>query len=160
MSNVINFIDPTAQVHPTAKVWHFARILAGAVLSEDTSVGSGAEVGRGSIIGNRTRISAGVFLPAHSIVGTDVFIGPNVTFTDDRYPRAGSPYKAEPPTIDSGASIGANSTILPGVCIGRGAMIGAGSVVTKDVPPHTTFYGQAAIQRTTSDSAMVASTNL
>lgn len=156
----VNFIDPTAKVHPSAKVWHFARILSGVVLSEDTSVGSGAEIGRGTTVGARTRISAGVFLPPNSKVGSDVFIGPNVTFTDDRYPRAGhKDYLAQPPVICDGASIGAGSTILPGIIIGPHAIVGAGSVVTKNVSSLSTVYGPSATQRTT-PHAMVASANL
>lgn len=146
----INFIDPTAEVHDSAKVWHFARILAGAVLSADTSIGSGAEVGRDSIIGRGSRVSAGVFLPANSRIGEHVFIGPNVTFTDDRYPRAGNAnYHAEPPIVGDFASIGAGATILPGVEIGHHAIIGAGAVITKPVPPFTTFYGPAATEQAT-----------
>lgn len=148
--NPVNFIDPTAILSARVTVWHYARILAGAVLAEDTSIGSGAEVGRDSVIGARTRISAGVFLPTGSVIGNDVFIGPNVTFTDDKYPKANNPkYKAEPPLVEDGASIGAGATILPGVIVGRHATVGAGSVVTHHVPPFSTFYGPAATERAT-----------
>src|ERR1035437_3115988 len=108
----VNFIDPTATLQKGVRVWHFARILARAVLAEDVSVGSGAEVGCDSVVGPRSRISAGVFLPACSVIQNDVFIGPNCTFTDDRYPRANNPkYSAEPPIVGEFASIGAGSTI-------------------------------------------------
>lgn len=153
----VNFIDPTARVDGSNKIWHFARVLAGVVLGRDTSIGSGAEIGRDSIIGERTRISAGVFLPPNSSIGSDVFIGPNVTFTDDRYPRANNPsYRPEPPIVHDHASIGAGATILPGVVIHTGAIVGAGSVVTRSVPAHTTCYGPAATPRTT-PPAMVES---
>lgn len=145
-----NFIDPTAVVHHNSKVWHYARILAHAVIHENVSIGSGVEIGSHSEIRSGSRIGAGTFLPSHSFVGCDVFIGPNVTFCDDRYPRVNNhTYKAEPPVILNNASIGAGSTILPGVTIGSYAVIGAGSVVTKSVPPHTTFYGPAATLRAT-----------
>lgn len=155
--NPVNFIDPSATISEGCRVWHFARILAGVVLSKDVSVGSGAEIGRGTIVGSRTRISAGVFLPPDSVIGSDVFIGPNVTFTDDRYPRAGNAnYHAEPPLVEDGASIGAGSTILPGIRIGRGAIVGAGSVVTKHILPLKTFYGIAATERTTPPEMVVS----
>ena len=155
----VNFIDPTAVISDRVKVWHFARVLAGVVLAEDVSIGSGAEIGRDSIIGARTRISAGVFLPAGSVIGNDVFIGPNCTFTDDRYPKANNDkYKAEPPLVEDGASIGAGATILPGVIIGRNATVGAGAVVTKHVRSLSTFYGPAATERTT-PREMVASSH-
>jgi UDP-2-acetamido-3-amino-2,3-dideoxy-glucuronate N-acetyltransferase len=143
------FIDPSAFVHDTAKIWHFAVVLAGAHIGEDASIGSCSEVGRGSIIGERTRIGAGVFLPSNSLVGDDVFIGPNTTFCDDKYPRAGQQYEPHPPRIGDHASIGAGCVILPGVRIGSGAMIGAGSVVVGDVPDNALIYGEPAKLRRT-----------
>ena len=131
-------------------IWHFVTILSDVVIGDDVSIGSHTEIGRGSRIGDRTRISAMVFLPSHSTIGNDVFIGPGVIFTDDRYPRvlkSGEHYKAEPPVIEDDANIGAGSVILPGVRIGRGALIGAGSVVTRDVPPMTLVRGDKARQR-------------
>lgn len=146
----VNFIDPSATLGTNVRVWHFARILQDVVIDDDVSIGSGAEIGRGSVIGARTRISANVFLPPNSHVGSNVFIGPGVIFTDDRYPRANNPgYKAEPPYIHSGASIGAGAVILPNVIVHSFATIGAGAVVTKSVPAHTTFYGPAATKRAT-----------
>lgn len=133
---VSNYIDPTAEVHFNVKVWHYAIVQPGAVLSTGVSIGSHAEIGRDSFIGPHTRISKGVFLPARSRVGARVFIGPNVTFTDDRYPRVGNAdYHPEPPVIDDDVAIGAGAVILPGVHIGRGALIGAGTIVTCNVPP-------------------------
>jgi UDP-2-acetamido-3-amino-2,3-dideoxy-glucuronate N-acetyltransferase len=145
---VYNFIDATAHVPASAKVWHFAVILADVTLGARVSIGSNTEIGRGSTICDDSRISSHVFLPARSIVGKHVFIGPGVTFTDDRYPKAGNAnYRAEPPTICDYASIGAGSVILPGVTIGSYAIIGAGSTVTKDVPPHGKIFGPAARHR-------------
>src|SRR3990167_41309 len=147
-------IHPKAEVHPSVKmgenvtVWQFASILKDVVIGDDVSVGACAEIGAGSVIGNKTRISRGVFLPNNSVVGDYVFIAPAVTFCDDNYPVANNKhYTAEPPIIENHASVGAGSTILPGVKIGWGSMIGAGSVVTKDVPRHTVFYGEAAKPR-------------
>lgn len=160
------FIDRTATVAESAKVhsyacvqaraavgehcvvWSGARILPDAVLEERVSIGGGSEVGIGSTIGAGSRISAMVFLPANSRIGKNVFIGPNVTFTDDRYPKvpaAGDPpYHAEPPIVEDGAAIGAGSVILPGVRIGAGCVVGAGSVVARSVDAGQMVRGEPA----------------
>lgn len=144
-TNAFNFVDKTAQLGSDVKVWHFAVILADVVVGDNVSVGSRTEIGRGSTIGNGTRISSGVFLPSNSVIGKNCFIAPNVTFTDDRYPRAGNDaYYAQPPILEDGCSVGAGSVILPGIRIGAGAMVGAGSVVTKDVPPQGHVRGEPA----------------
>jgi acetyltransferase-like isoleucine patch superfamily enzyme len=91
------------------------------------------------------RIQHGAFLPNRARIGDRVFIGPNATFTDDRYPEVNNPrYKAEPPIVEDDVAIGAGAVILPGVRIGRGALIGAGAVVTKDVPPSAVVVGNPA----------------
>lgn len=144
----MNFIDPTAQIGKGTTVWHFAVILADVVIGENCSIGSLAEIGKGCLIEEGTRISHGVFLPYHSRIGRGVFIGPNVTFTDDRYPIAGNAgYTALPPIVEDGASIGAGSVILPGVRIGAGALVGAGSVVTRDVESGSIVHGDRATVR-------------
>jgi len=137
----VNFIDPTAIVPASAKVWHFARILRGAVLGEDTSVGSGAEIGFDCRIGRRTRISANVFLPPRSIIGNDTFIGPGVIFTDDKYPVANQPYTAQPPVVGDNVSIGAGAVILPGVKLDNGVRVGAGAVVTRSLSAGEVYVG-------------------
>jgi UDP-2-acetamido-3-amino-2,3-dideoxy-glucuronate N-acetyltransferase len=142
---VFNFIDPTAEVHPTVKVWHYAVILGGVILEADVSVGSHSEIGKNSIVRRGARIGKGVFLPTNSHIGSEVFIGPGTIFCDDKYPIAGNvKYKALPPLVRSRASIGAGCVILPGVTIGIGAVVGAGSVVVEDVPDGGTVYGDAA----------------
>lgn len=134
--NPQNFIDPSAVIRKGTRVWHFAVVLADVFIGENCSIGSCCEIGHGSVIGNGSRIGHGVFLPPKSIVGENVFIGPSVTFTDDKAPRVNNPdYNAQPPIIENGANIGAAAVILPGVRIGAGAMIGAGAIVTKDVAP-------------------------
>jgi UDP-2-acetamido-3-amino-2,3-dideoxy-glucuronate N-acetyltransferase len=144
---IINFIDETAKVHPTATVWHFARVLAGVVIEENVSIGSGAEIGAGSIIGKGSRISADVFLPSHSVVGENCFLGPGARCADDRRPRANQPYTPEPPTICNGASIGMNATLLPGVVVGENAMVAAGAIVTRNVPSGVTVRCEPARER-------------
>jgi acetyltransferase-like isoleucine patch superfamily enzyme len=143
-----SFIDPSARIGARTICWWYSRILADVSIGEDCSIGGGAEIGRGSIIGDRTRISANVFLPPNSVIGSDVFIGPGVICTDDRVPRAGNAdYVAEPPTIEDGASIGAAAILLPGVRIGRHARVAAGAVVTCDVLSQTMVIGLPARAR-------------
>lgn len=140
--NVINFIDSSAEVHFSSKVWHFAVIMDAVFIDKDCSIGSRAEIGRGTVMRSGCRIGSGVFLPPKSYLSERVFIGPNTTFTDDRYPKVGNrEYKAEPPFIESDVSIGAGCVILPGVRIGARSLIGAGSVVTEDVPPDSILRG-------------------
>lgn len=138
-------IAPTAHIGEGTVVWQFATVLGNAKVGHSCSVGAGAEIGEGSTIGNRVRIGHGSFLPSHSSVGDDVFIGPNVTFTDDRYPVANNDsYTPEPPVIESGASIGAGAVILPGVRIGRNVTVGAGAVVLESVGPQLRIVGNPA----------------
>ncbi|SRR6266540_2966228 len=143
-----NFIDRTAVIGRNTSVWHWAVILADVVIGHHCSIGSFVEIGRGSVIGDWTRISNGVFLPSNSIIGKCVFLGPGVTCTDDRHPRANNAaYDAEPPIIEDGASVGARAVILPGIRVGRGAMVGAGAIVTHDVEPGSMVRGEPARKR-------------
>ncbi len=130
---------------PENRIWPYCTIGERVEINVDVNVGTCTEIGDDSWIGEGTRIGHGVFLPKRSLIYPSVFIGPNVTFTDDRYPRANNyGYKPEAPVVKTGASIGAGSTILPGITIGRDAVVGAGSVVTKDVPDSATVVGNPA----------------
>lgn len=147
-TNAFNFVDKTATIGANCKLWHFCIVLADVRIGDNVSIGSRTEIGRGSTVGDNTRISSGVFLPSNSIIGKNCFIAPNVTFTDDRYPRAGNDsYFAQPPTLEDGCSVGAGSVVLPGVRIGAGAIVGAGSVVTKDVPLKGHVRGEPAREK-------------
>jgi acetyltransferase-like isoleucine patch superfamily enzyme len=138
-------VHETAQLGQNVTVWQFASILADCVIGDDVSIGACAEIGRGTQVGNGTRISAHVFLPSGSQVGERVFIGPGAMFADDAHPRAGNTnYIASPPILEDGCSIGMGAIILPGVRIGLGALIGAGSIVTRDVAPHEHVRGEPA----------------
>jgi len=95
-------------------------------------------------IGNNCKIRPFVFIPMGVTIEDDVFIGPNVTFTNDKYPKSRGEWKLLPISVKTGASIGGNSIILPGVTIGKNALIGAGSVVTKDVPDNAVVAGNTA----------------
>jgi acetyltransferase-like isoleucine patch superfamily enzyme len=96
------------------------------------------------VVGDNCKIRPFVFIPSGVVIEDNVFVGPNVTFTNDRYPRSLGMWTLVPTRVKKGASIGANSVILPGVTIGEDAMIGAGSVVTKDVPNGITVVGNPA----------------
>lgn len=109
-------------------------------------------VGEGVVIGNNVKVQAFTFIPAGVTIEDNVFIGPHVVFTNDKRPRVEKDrgdmhWSPEKTLVKSGASIGANSTILPGVVIGQGAQIGAGSVVTKDIPDNVIAYGVPATVR-------------
>lgn len=127
-------VHDTAKVAESTPVWQFASVGEGTVIGPGGVVGSCAYIGKNCVIGSNVRIQHGAFLPNGSVVEDNVFIGPNVTCTDDKYPRAGNHgYTAEPPHICRGASIGAGAVLLPGVVIGGHAMVAAGAVVTHDV---------------------------
>jgi UDP-2-acetamido-3-amino-2,3-dideoxy-glucuronate N-acetyltransferase len=98
----------------------------------------------GVIVGDNCKIKPFVFIPTGVIIEDNVFIGPNVSFTNDKYPKVKGEWKLLQTRIKQGASIGANSVILPGVTIGEDAMVGAGSVVTKDVPGKAIVAGNPA----------------
>ncbi len=127
--------------------------LYGCKIGDNCKIGSFTEIQSGVIIGNNCKIQSFVFIPGGVTIEDGAFIGPKVTFTNDKNPRAVGPdgqlLKAHEWTltqtmVKKGASIGANATIVCGVTIGEGAVIGAGSVVTKDVAPHTTVVGNPA----------------
>jgi acetyltransferase-like isoleucine patch superfamily enzyme len=96
------------------------------------------------VIGDNCKIKAFVFIPTGVTIEDDVFIGPNVTFTNDKYPKTRGVWELLEIRIKKGASIGANAIILPGLTIGEYALVGAGSVVTKDVPDYATVSGSPA----------------
>lgn len=114
-------------------------------IGEGTEIGDSVEIGKDVKIGKNCKIEAKVFIPPGVEIEDEVFIAPCVCFTNDKYPRATGKWELKKTLIKKGASIGANSTILPGITIGQGSMIGAGSVVTKNVPDYTMVYGNPAV---------------
>ena len=126
-------------------IWQFCVILPNAVIGTNCNICSHCLIENDVTIGNNVTIKSGVQLWDGISIQDNVFIGPNVTFTNDNNPRSKVyPDKFLRTIIKNSASIGANATILPGVIIGEFAMIGAGSVVTKNVQPHTTVIGNPA----------------
>jgi len=127
------------------RIWAFAHILPGAVIGRECNICDHVFIENDVRVGDRVTVKCGVQLWDGLRVEDDVFIGPNATFTNDRFPRSKAyPEKFPETLIGKRASIGANATILPGISIGQGAMVGAGAVVTKSVPPHAIVAGNPA----------------
>lgn len=148
---VLSYLDPSARIDPTAqigadcKVWINAQIRENAVVGERTVISKDVYIDTNVAIGKRCKIQNGVSIYQGVIVGDDVFIGPMVAFTNDKVPRAfNQNWQVVQTNIHTGVSIGANATILCGITIGEYAMVGAGSVVTKDVEPYTLVIGAPA----------------
>ena len=117
------------------RVWQFVVILAGAKIGENCNICAHTLIENDVFIGNNVTVKSGVYIWDGIRVEDNVFIGPSVTFTNDKLPRSKVyPDSFATTIIKSGASLGANSTILPGVIVGENAMVGAGAVVTKNVP--------------------------
>lgn len=138
-------VSPNAEIGDGARIWinvqvrEGAVIGAGCILSKDVYVDHDVRIGRGSKVQNGVSVYNGV------TIGEDVFVGPNVTFTNDRVPRAfNSEWTVTPTVLQDGCSIGANATLVCGITIGAFAMVGAGSVVTRDVEPYTLVLGNPA----------------
>lgn len=144
-------------IHPTADIqsinigkdtdiWQFCVVLKNAVIGENCNINSNVFVENDVIIGDNVTIKSGVQIWDGICIGNYVFISPNVTFTNDLTPRSKSyPEKFLTTIINEGATIGANSTIICGITIGKFAMIGAGSVVTHNIPSYTLWYGNPAV---------------
>jgi acetyltransferase-like isoleucine patch superfamily enzyme/dTDP-4-dehydrorhamnose 3,5-epimerase-like enzyme len=127
------------------RIWAFAHVLPGAVIGDDCNICDHTFIENDVVIGNRVTIKCGVQVWDGLRIEDDVFVGPNATFTNDPTPRSGQHLREYPATyIRRGASIGANATILPGISIGQNAMVGAGAVVTRSVPPHAVVVGNPA----------------
>jgi acetyltransferase-like isoleucine patch superfamily enzyme len=145
------YIHPSAHVDPRARIGEGCRIWINVQVREDAEIGSGSilskdvYVDHGVRVGERCKIQNGVSLYNGVAVEDDVFIGPSAAFTNDRVPRAfNSEWKVTPTLLRTGASIGANATVVCGVTIGEYAMVAAGSVVTRDVPAFTLVRGNPA----------------
>jgi len=138
-------ICETQQVGAGTRIWAFAHLLPGARIGADCNICDGVFIENDVTIGDRVTIKCGVQLWDGIVIEDDVFIGPNVTFTNDPFPRSKQyPEKFLPTVVRRGASIGANATILPGLEIGPNAMVGAGAVVTRSVPPNAKAVGNPA----------------
>lgn len=153
------FIHPTAEIEnevvigENSKIWHLVHVRRGAHIGKDCVIGRGVFVDAGVHIGNAVKIQNYVSVFHGVTIEDGVFIGPHVCFTNDMFPRAVNPdmslkaaddWVLSETLVKAGAAIGANSTIVCGITVGRWAMIGAGSVVTKDVPDYALVVGNPA----------------
>jgi UDP-2-acetamido-3-amino-2,3-dideoxy-glucuronate N-acetyltransferase len=148
--------DPAVYIHPLSdvqtknigqatKVWQFAIILNGAVIGKNCNINSHTFIENDVVIGDNVTIKCGVYLWDGTRIEDDVFIGPNATFTNDKFPRSKQyPGQFQNIIIKKGASVGANATVLGNVTIGENAMVGAGSLVTKNIPAGELWMGTPA----------------
>jgi acetyltransferase-like isoleucine patch superfamily enzyme len=145
-------IAPDVKLGQRVKIFNFTN-LYGCTIGDDTKIGTFVEVQKGVVIGKRCKVSSHSFICEGVTIEDYVFIGHNVTFTNDRFPRATNAdgqlqtekdWACVPTLVKKGASIGSSATVLCGVTVGENAIVGAGSVVTKDVPSNTIVAGNPA----------------
>lgn len=135
----------SSNIGDNTNIWQFCVVLKNAVIGNNCNINAGVLIENDVVIGNNVTIKSGVQIWDGITIEDNVFIGPNVTFTNDFLPRSKQYPKAFLQTvIKEGASLGANSTIVGGITIGEYAMIGAGSVVTKDIGTQELWYGNPA----------------
>lgn len=142
-----SYIDDKVKIGDHTKIWHFCHVQSGAVIGERCTLGQNVNISNNVIIGNEVKIQNNVSVYEGVEVEDGVFLGPSCVFTNDltpraRYPKGHENYKKT--LIREGASIGANATIVCGHTVGKGAMVAAGAVVTKDVPDYALVAGVPA----------------
>ena len=134
----------TADIGDDTRIWAFAHVLPGARIGSDCNICDHVFIENDVVIGDRVTIKCGVQVWDGVRLEDDVMIGPNATFTNDLFPRSKQTFQMRATVVRTGASIGANATILCGLTIGRGSMVGAGAVVTRDVPDRALVVGNPA----------------
>jgi acetyltransferase-like isoleucine patch superfamily enzyme len=146
-------VSPNAEIGAGCRIWHQAQVRERVKMGGNCIIGKGSYIDFGVELGDNVKVQNGAFLYHGCTIESGVFVGPGVILTNDRYPRAVSPdgslkrdgdWEVGETLIRSGASLGAGSIILPGVTIGRFAMVAAGAVVTRDVPDHGLVAGNPA----------------
>lgn len=141
-------LDPGCRIGAGSRIWHFCHLMPGAEIGEDCSLGQNVFVADGVVLGRNVKVQNNVSMYEGVICEDDVFIGPSAVFTNVINPRSAVSRRTEykKTLLRRGATIGANATILCGIEIGAYAFIGAGAVVTKDVPPYALVVGNPARQ--------------
>jgi UDP-2-acetamido-3-amino-2,3-dideoxy-glucuronate N-acetyltransferase len=141
-----SYVDAGAIVGSGTKIWHFCHVMAGSRIGSDCNIGQNVFIASGVQVGNRVKIQNNVSVYSGVTLEDDVFLGPSMVFTNVTNPRSQVSRKDEyqPTLIRRGATIGANATILCGITLGEFAFVGAGAVVTHDVPAYALAYGAPA----------------
>lgn len=146
-----SYIDEGVEIGEGTRIWHFCHVMTGSRIGRDCRIGQNVVVGPRAVIGNNVKIQNNVSVYQGVVLEDDVFCGPSMVFTNVATPRSAFPRNRSedclPTLVKKGASIGANATIVCGRTIGRYAMIGAGAVVTRDVPDYALVYGNPARRR-------------
>jgi len=149
-------VSPAASIGPGTRIWRQAHVREGATIGAECIIGAGVYVGAGVSLGDRCKIQNNALLYEGVVLEDGVFVGPAVCFTNDFLPRAVNPdgtlksaedWEVRQTLVRRGASVGAHSVVVTGITIGEWALVGAGSVVTHDVPAHALVYGVPARQR-------------
>ena len=134
----------TGDIGAGTRIWAFAHVMPGARIGADCNVCDHTYIEGGVVVGDRVTIKSGVYLWQGMVVEDDVFLGPQATFTNDRWPRSRQAWTCEGITIRRGATIGAGAVLVPGIEVGARAMVGAGAVVVGDVEPDVVVVGSPA----------------
>jgi UDP-2-acetamido-3-amino-2,3-dideoxy-glucuronate N-acetyltransferase len=141
-------LDDGCHVGAGSRIWHFCHLSAGCILGENCSLGQNVFVADGVTLGHNVKVQNNVSLYSGVICEADVFVGPSVVFTNVKNPRAAVPRRGaahyQTTYLEQGVSIGANATLVCGIRVGRYAFVGAGSVVTRNVPAYALVYGTPA----------------
>lgn len=143
------YVDEGASVGAGTRIWHFCHLMPGCSVGEGCTLGQNVFVGEDVVVGDRVKIQNNVSLYTGLVVEDDVFLGPSVVFTNVINPRGHVERKDQflPTRVERGATVGANATVVCGVTLGRYSFVGAGAVVTRDVPAHALFHGVPARHR-------------
>jgi len=143
-----SYVDEPVEIGDGTKIWHFCHVMASARIGRNCSIGQNVMIARNAVIGDNVKIQNNVSIYEGVVLEDDVFCGPSMVFTNVNTPRSGTPRNTsgdyERTLVRKGASIGANATIVCGHTLGEYAFVGAGSVVTSDVPAYAIVYGNPA----------------
>lgn len=144
-----SYVDEGARVGAGTRIWHFCHLMSGCEVGENCTIGQNVFIGEDVVVGSNVKIQNNVSLYTGVEVEDDVFLGPSMVFTNVVNPRSEVSRRDEylPTRVGRGATVGANATVVCGVTLGRYAFVGAGAVVTRDVPDHALVHGVPATHR-------------